>query len=136
MKWYWKLYLLLLLLAGYGQMLRKILTDTGGFSSRYSAAIVATLLVVSLVAKLRELPILKRWLWQVLSIVLGLACVLGGLFVVYLTLIGVYYSAGLLTLAVLLLLPATGQIYQYAYKSPLIWANSTHPPGNTDNVTT
>lgn len=132
MKWYWRLYLLLLLLAGYGQMLRKIITDTGGFSSRYSAAIVATLLVMALLAKFRGLPTLKRWFWQTLTIVLGLACAVGGLFVVYLILIGVYYSAGLLTLAVLLLLPAAQQVYRYAFKSPSVWASQTHVPGNSD----
>lgn len=102
-------------------MARKILTDTGGFSSRYSAAIIATLVVLALIAKARGIPLWKSWPWQVLYILLAITCILGVLFSVYLTVTGVYISAALLLSGAILLVPALQQLYQYSYRSPELW---------------
>jgi hypothetical protein len=59
MKGYLKLYFVLLLALGYGQLLRKVVTDTGGFSSKYGAAIIATILVFAPIGKSRELAVGK-----------------------------------------------------------------------------
>ncbi|MEQ9006410.1 MAG: hypothetical protein RLP12_00895 [Ekhidna sp.] len=120
-KWYWLSYFVLILVVGYGQMLRKILTDTGGFSSRYSAALVATGIVFILIAKARGIPLWRAWLWKVVFILLTLLCILGLVFSIYLAVIGVYFSAVLLICGAILLAPALLQIYMYSYRSPEIW---------------
>lgn len=116
------MYLVLLIALGYGQLLRKVITDTGGASSRYSAAIIATILVLALIAKSRELALGKVWMWKVLFFILAIAGVIMPLFAVYLGFSGVYYSAGLLCAATVVLIPALQELYAYSYKSPGIWA--------------
>ena len=124
MKWYWLLYCALILAAGYGQMLRKLLTDTGGFSSRYSAALVATGIVLVLIAKFRGTALWHAWLWRMVFILLTLTCLLGILFAAYLLTVEAYFSAALLVLAAILLAPALHQIYKYSYASPEIWESA------------
>ena len=53
MPWTWKLYCALGIAGGLAQMLRKVLTDTGGPSSRYAALVGAVVLTAVLVAKFR-----------------------------------------------------------------------------------
>lgn len=122
MKWYWKVYLLLLLLLGYGQMLRKILSDTGGFSSRYGAAIVVTIIIFVLMAKLRRVALGKLWMWKTLFVALAIGCAVMALFSVYLGIAGVFLPAGLLIAGAVLLLPALRELFLYSYRSPSIWA--------------
>lgn len=122
MSWYWRLYAALLLSAGFGQMLHKLLTDTGGFSSRYGAAIVAIVLVIMMIARSKEIALGKPWPWQVFLFGLGLTCFTALGFAIYLLLIGVFLPAALLGLAILLLLPALQQLYLYAFRSPAIWS--------------
>lgn len=118
---YWKSYLVLLLLLGYGQLLRKLITDTGGPASRYSAAIVATLIVCALIAKSRNMALGSNLIWKAVFSILTLSCALAMLFALYLGISGVYLSAGLLMLAGLVLIPALQQLYLYSFKSPDIW---------------
>ena len=124
MKWYWLLYCGLILAAGYGQMLRKLLTDTGGFSSRYSAALVATGIVLVLIAKFRGTALWRAWLWKAVFVLLTFTCLSGILFAAYLLTAGAYYSAALLVIAAILLAPALHQIYNYSYASPEIWESA------------
>ena len=102
-------------------MLRKLLTGTGGFSSRYSAAIVATGIVLALVAKSRGTPLGKKWLWKIVFMLLTFTCISGVLFALYLAAAGVYFSAAVLIVGAGLLTPAIHQLHEYSYKSPDIW---------------
>ncbi len=121
LQWYWYGYFVLLLSAGLVQMLRKILTDTGGFPSRYSAIIVAVWLIAALCAKARGIRLWKAWPWQALYYVLATMICVGLLYAAYLLLSGVIPSAALLLAAIALLLPATQQLRHYAFRSPDIW---------------
>ncbi|PCI77452.1 MAG: hypothetical protein COB20_08060 [SAR86 cluster bacterium] len=122
MKWYWQLYSLLLLLLGFGQMIRKLISDTGGFSSRYAAALVAVIIVLALVAKSKELHLGKVWMWKSLFLILGIGSVAMALFGFYLGFTGVYFPASLLCGAAIVLMPALQELYVYSYESPDIWA--------------
>ena len=121
-KWYWKAYFVLILALGYGQLARKILTDTGGFSSRYAAAIIATLLVCVLIARFKNQAIGKRWLWIGVFSALSLGATLMLLFGIYLLVTGVMFSAALLLIGALVLLPALQQLYEYGFRSDKLWS--------------
>lgn len=128
LSWSWKLYCALLLLAGFIQMFRKMLTDTGGPSSRYAAVVVAAVIVSVLIAKANRQAMGKVWMWQSLFVVLAIGfCAMLG-FGVYLGLSGVYFSAALLALGAALLAPAASEIFVYAYRSPQLWSWKTDEP--------
>lgn len=122
LSWYWKLYCALLLCAAFVQMFRKMLTDSGGASARYSSVVVASVIVFVLIAKANEEALGKQWMWQSLFVVLAIGfCTLLG-FGVYLGIAGVYFSAVLLSLGAVLIAPAIAEIFIYSYKSPHIWS--------------
>ena len=122
LKWYWKLYCVLLLLAGFVQMFRKMITDSGGPSSRYGAVVVAAVIVSVLIAKANKQAMGKVWMWQSLFVVLAISfCAMLG-FGVYLGLSGVFISSGLLALGAALIAPAMFELFAYAYRSPQLWA--------------
>jgi hypothetical protein len=120
-KWYLKLYLVLLLALGYSQLLRKIVIDTDGFPSKYGAVIIATILVFALIAKSRELAVGKIWMWKTLFVVLAIASVIMLMFGVYLGFSGVCLSARLLCVWAIVLFPALQELYAHSYRSPNIW---------------
>ena len=124
MKWYWQIYCALLLFFGYGQMMRKILTDTGGFSSRYSAAIIATVVVIMLIAQAKQRGVGKVWIWQSLFYLLSATAVISLLFAIYLAATAVWLAAGLLFVGAVALTPTLHQLYQYSFKSSQLWQAS------------
>ena len=125
LKWYWKLYCALLMLAGFVQMLRKMLTDSGGPSSRYAAVVIAAVIVSVLIAKANKQAMGKVWMWQSRFVVLAIGvCVMLG-FGVYLGINGVFVSATWLTMGAALIAPATYEIFTYAYRSPDLWSWET-----------
>jgi len=121
LKWYWQVYCGLIFVLGYGQMLRKILTDTGGFSSRYLAAIIVTLIIVMLVAQSKDKALGRSWFWQTLFIILALTAITSLLFAIYLAINSVWISTGLLLTAAVALTPALVQLYSYGFKSQSLW---------------
>ena len=133
LKWYWKLYCALLLLAGFVQMFRKMLTDTGGPSSRYGAVVVAAVIVSVLIAKANNQAMGKVWMWQSLFVVLAISfCVMLG-FGVYLGVSGIYISSALLALGAALIAPAAMELFTYAYRSPHLWRWKTDETDITDD---
>ncbi|MHC4377281.1 MAG: hypothetical protein ACYS26_11835 [Planctomycetota bacterium] len=134
MKWPWKLYCLLLVVGASAQMLRKVLTDTGGPSSRYAALAAAVALTGVLIAKSEGRALGRRWLWQVLGVGLVLGWLTLASFALYLIAIDVPIGAGLLGLASVAALPGVHQVWVYGWRSPEIWSapkssNEGSPPG-------
>lgn len=109
-------------------MFRKMLTDTGGPSSRYAAVVVAAVIVSVLIAKANQQAMGKVWMWQSLFVVLAIGiCLMLG-FGVYLGMGGIYMSSALLGLGAALIAPAASKIFVYAYRSPQLWSwNSGEP---------
>lgn len=103
-------------------MLRKIFTDTGGPASRYAAVIVAAAIIACMIANAKQMPLGKRWMWQLLLGLLALGAVVMLLFAFSLLTTGVYFSAALLLTAAVALLPALYQMYQYSFRSTSIWS--------------
>jgi hypothetical protein len=120
MKWYLKLYLVLLLALGYCQLLRKVVTDTGGFSSKYGVAIIATMLDFALDAESRELAVRRIWMWKTLFVVLAIASVTILVFGAYLGFSSYYLSASPLCVGAIVLFPALQELYAHAQRSPNI----------------
>ena len=116
-----KLYSVFILIAGFVQMFRKMLTDTGGPPSRYGAVVVAVVIVFVLIAKANEQAIGKAWMWKSLFLALMLATLVMLAFGLYLGTSGVYVSAVLLAGGALVLAPALSEIFIYAYRSPQLW---------------
>lgn len=109
-------------------MFRKMLTDTGGPSSRYAAVVVAAVVVSVLIAKTNHQAMGKVWMWQSLFVVLAIGfCTMLG-FGIYLGIAGVYFSSALLALGAALIAPATSEIFVYAYRSPQLWAWKSEEP--------
>lgn len=122
LSWQWKLYCGLLILAAFVQMFRKMLTDTGGPSSRYGAVVLAVVIVSVLIARANRTALGKVWMWQSLFVVLALGFCIALGFGVYLGITGVYFSSLLLALGATLLAPAIHQLFYYAWRSPQLWS--------------
>lgn len=116
-----KLYSALILVAGFAQMFRKMLTDSEGPSSRYGAVVLAVVVVCVLIAKANEQPMGKLWMWKSLFAVLMLGTLVTLGFSLYLGLSGVYLSSALLTFGAIILVPALIEIFTYSYRSPQLW---------------
>jgi peptidoglycan/LPS O-acetylase OafA/YrhL len=120
-RWYWLLYLILVLGVGYGHLIRKLVNDSGGFSSRYTPPLVATLIVLAVLARARGVALWRPWPWKALCLVLALVSSLALAFAASLAMSSVHRPALLLLALVGLLLPAVQQTYLYAFRSPRIW---------------
>lgn len=119
--WQWLCYIALLFLLSSGQLLRKLLTDTGGPPSRYGGLFVVVLILLFVSAWLNQRALGKQWQWKVLFVLLELLVIAGIGFSVFLAFAGVYQSAALLAIGAVLLLPALYALFQYIYRSPGIW---------------
>ena len=113
----WVIYCVVLALVGYGQMARKIAADSGGLISQFGPALLVTILVVGLVADLMQRPVLQRWFWQGLVVLLA-ASTLG------VVLLALYYLVfggmaqrwqGITVIGALLLLPGLIKLKRYAF---------------------
>ena len=113
----WVIYCVVLALVGYGQMARKIAADSGGLISQFGPPLLVTILIVGLVADLMQRPVLQRWFWQGLVVLLA-ASTLG------VVLLALYYSVfggmaqrwqGITVTGALLLLPGLIKLKRYAF---------------------
>lgn len=113
----WVIYCGVLALVGYGQMARKIAADSGGLISQFGPPLLVTILVVGLVADLMQRPVLQRWFWQGLVVLLA-ASTLG------VVLLALYYLVfggmaqrwqGITVIGALLLLPGLIKLKRYAF---------------------
>lgn len=116
----WRLYCAFLLMAGYGQMLRKLISDTGGPISQFAPPLLATFLVVGIAAHLNTRAVFNQWFWKLLFgfLAVGSAGVL---------LLAIYFAfsqgmalawQALTLLTVLSLFPALLLLRRYAFYSP------------------
>lgn len=113
----WVIYCGVLALVAYGQMARKIAADSGGVISQFGPPLMVTILVVGLVADLMQRPLLQRWFWQGLVVLLA-ASTLG------VVLLALYYLVfegmaqrwqGITVIGALLLLPGLIKLKRYAF---------------------
>ena len=113
----WMIYFGVLALVGYGQMARKIAADSGGLISQFGPPLLVTILIVGLVADLMQRPVLHRWFWQGLVVLLA-ASTLG------VVLLALYYLVfggmalrwqGITVTGALLLLPGLIKLKRYAF---------------------
>jgi glucose-6-phosphate-specific signal transduction histidine kinase len=98
-------------------MARKIAADSGGLISQFGPPLLVTILVVGLVADLMQRPVLQRWFWQGLLVLLAasnLGVVLLALY--HLVCGGVAQRwQGIIVIGALLLLPGLIKLKRYAF---------------------
>lgn len=118
-------YVFLLMAFAVGRLVQKLMADSGGIASRFGPVILAVLLVTGFIGYTKQCPILKRWFWRVIFIVLAFAS--AGLVVLALYLILTvgstqYAISGVIVLSLALAYPALYAMYQYAFCLPSIWS--------------
>jgi len=119
----WWLYVVTTLGLGYGQMIRKIMSDTGGIASRFGPPAAATIVAVGIAAMLYRQPLLRRWLWKGVFSLLVVASV-GAVFLgAYLLLIeGVTsWNVALLFGLAIYAVPCEIQLHRYAFGTTIPW---------------
>lgn len=127
----WCSYTATTLLLGYGQLIRKLASDTGGTASRFGPALAATILAVGIIAALLHKPLLAQWFWKLTFAVFALASSLALLFGLYLLVFHGLHSWPVLLLlsGAIYLLPAEVLLHRYAFNSEQLWqpksANTT-----------
>ena len=127
MKHAWSLYVGVLLALGLGRMAEKIITETGGFGSRYGPAILAVTLAIGVLGQVAQKPIARRWIW--VTIFWLLAIVSGGLSILAVSqlLERSYRMAGLILGILLMLSPGLWHLFRYAHRSPSLWRTASDP---------
>ena len=119
--WPWLCYIGLLFMLSSGQLLRKLLTDTGGPPSRYGGLFAVVLILVFVSAWVNQRPLGKQWHWKIVLFLLGFLVAVGLGFTAMLLVNGIFQSAAFLGVGMGLLLPALYALFQYVYRSPGIW---------------
>jgi hypothetical protein len=126
-KHFWLSYSVLLLVLAYGDLCRKLLTDTGGIASRYLPALAITLVVAGITGYCRNKGLFSQHLWRTLFKLLMLAsCIV-------MFMMGWWFLSGeqpfskllALTVTLLLLSPAEHVLYRYSFESPQLWQKPT-----------
>ena len=135
MKPVWSIYIGLLLVLSLGRMAQKIVTETGGFGSRYGPVIVATIIAVGVFGAVFQRPIARKWFWKAvfwLLAITGVGLFTLSVYVLFSTGSGSYSVAGLIVGILLVLIPGQWQLFGYAYRSPSLWNGAPGKAHNTD----
>ena len=122
--WIYWVYFALVMLPALAHMIRKLLTDTGGFSSRYFGLIFTVILVSGAIGYLRRRPLLRRWVWAlVFWLSMAISLFLALLCIYLLVTEGPAISRLCTAIAggLLLIIPAQIMLFRYAYRSEDIW---------------
>ena len=130
MKHLWSIYAGLLLVLGFGRMVQKIITDTGGIGSRYGPVLVAMIIALGVLGYVFQRPIARNWVWKGVFWLLAIASVgMGGVAVYLLFSVGPgsYNVVGLLMGLLVVLLPGQWQLFGYAYRSSSLWSMASEP---------
>ena len=109
------LYFALLLCLAFAQLVSKVLTETGGFTSRYSAFFAIGLIFAAL---------LSRWCWLSIFWFLIITDAVAILFTAYLLIVngtGALLNAGVLCAVAVLFIPGLWQLYRYVWVNASIW---------------
>ena len=123
-RWVAPIYGGLIIAIGLGQMMRKVLTDTGGFGSRYTIVLLGGLITTALVARSRERGLGSPWLWRVLFGFLSLILVALLGFGATLAVGRSWPTAGLCLGGAALLTPGWAGLWDYGFESPDLWSGS------------
>lgn len=120
--WWWA-YAVLTAVLGYGHLVRKIITDTGGFQSRLWPPVVMSVVAVGLIGAIRGVPLLRRRVWILLFWALAVGSAAGVIFGTYFLLIqGVRsWGIGIIFMMVAYAVPAEVLLYRYVFRRPEIW---------------
>ena len=99
----------------------KISTDTGGFASRYLPLLCSLVLMVACLGYVRKQPLMARWFWVVMFLLMASASVIIWLFAISLVMAGDTSYAWVIFALGTVLVPANVLLWQYAFRSEIIW---------------
>lgn len=127
MKHVWSFYSSVLIVLALARMVQKIVTETGGFGSRYGPLILAGVLALGIVGYVFQTPFAHRWVWM--AIFWLLAIVSAGLLILAASLVldGLARTAGLIVGILLVLAPGQWQLFRYAHRSSSLWGAGSDP---------
>ena len=124
MKYAWFLYIGLLVTAGAARLLERIMTESGGFASRYLPLLLTITFACGIYQCLQNKAVLARWVWVVvygLSVVSAAGAFLFSLFLALsvgsVSLVGIV----ILLFTSLVLLPTVFKLKAYSAKDNPIW---------------
>ncbi|NNF27962.1 MAG: hypothetical protein HKN73_12125 [Gemmatimonadetes bacterium] len=121
MKHVWTLYIGALVVLGTGRMVQKIVTDTGGFGSRYGPVILAVILGLAVFGNVLEKPLARRWVWMAVFWLLAVGTAGLSLLAVSVLMEGSFRPAGMILGLLVILVPGQWQLFRYVYRSPSVW---------------
>ena len=119
------IYMVILLLPALLQLIHKVLSNTGGFASRFGPLLVMLILVAGYLGQNRGIPLLRLWVWQFCFLLRVLLTSCSVLFVAY-SMVSDVGATGpvLIILAVsVLTLPAQVTLYHYL-KNDNVWGSA------------
>ncbi len=120
----WRGYIILLLAAGAARATEKILTDSGGFASRYLPLIVLMIISLGIYGSIAKKPIFTPLVWKAVfwlsvsvsftlfALALYLSIIVGGSALTW---------AAVSILVVAILFPGQLRIKHYAFRMPEVW---------------
>lgn len=124
MKYLWAVYVGTLLIIGGSQSLYKVSSDSGGFISQFGPLTLAILLAVGVLGKLQQKPVFYRAIWR--GLFWSMAASIPGLIGLSIYQLINSVNAGIpvvFFILAILLIPATRQLFHYAYRSPRAWGD-------------
>ena len=114
MKYLWSIYVSLLLILGIGRMVQKIITETGGFGSRYGPLLLAAIVALGVLGYVFQRPIARHWVWKGvfwLLAVVSVGLLLLGVYLLFSVGPGAYPGVGLIMGLLVVLLPGQWQLF-------------------------
>lgn len=119
----WWVYVATTLALGYGQMIRKIMSDTGGMASRFGPAVAVTVISIGIVATLLNKPILRQGFWKAVFVLIVFSSIVALGFALYLLLAQNLVSWTVLILmgGAVYLVPGEIKLHRYAFGSEVLW---------------
>lgn len=118
------MYTLVLLLPAILRLAEKLLSHTGGFTSRYGPLMAMGLLAIGYIAAAGNTPVVNRVFWRgsfwLLSALLSLAGVYG---LILLAFAGNVTAGAALLVTAVIAIPALSSLYRYSSVSSTIWEN-------------
>lgn len=118
------IYFALLLVLACIQLIIKVVTETGGFTSRYTGFVAVSLLFFAFLGNRIRTPLLFRWFWLICFWLLVCITVVAFLFSIYSISVndaGSDFMSGALFVIPLLLIPGLWHMYLYVWDNKALW---------------
>ena len=124
-RWLWLLYIMAILAVGVGRSIEKVITNTGGLTSRYGPGFAAIIIAIGIIGLAWQLRIGRAWMWASVC-VLGCGASLGLLVLEVIIILGSGAPLRIHAMiigGVALSVPGLAGLFTYAFMSRRMWRN-------------